>query len=199
MKTILSAMAIPCLAMLSACAAPIGPVEITRFHLPDTGALGTGTIAIEPADQRDAASLEFRSYAAAVGRELNRIGYSELVAGGASSRQVAILGIERGTFRPGRSGSPVSVGVGGGTGSYGGGVGVGVGLNLSGPPPEQVETRMSVTIRDRASGKTVWEGRASFEVKANSPLADTQLGAAKMAEALFRDFPGRSGETILVK
>jgi hypothetical protein len=54
-------------------------------------------------------------------------------------------------------------------------------------------------IRDRESGRTLWEGRSSFTVRATSPLAGTQLGAAKMAEALFRDFPGISGETILVK
>ena len=67
------------------------------------------------------------------------------------------------------------------------------------PPPQQVETLLAVTIKDRASGQAVWEGRASFAVKASSPLATTQLGAAKLAEALFRGFPGRSGETIEVK
>ncbi|MEZ5743919.1 MAG: hypothetical protein R3D89_09390 [Sphingomonadaceae bacterium] len=58
---------------------------------------------------------------------------------------------------------------------------------------------MAVQIRDRTSNETLWEGRASFAVKAISPLAQTSLGAAKMAEALFRDFPGQSGETILVE
>ena len=54
-------------------------------------------------------------------------------------------------------------------------------------------------IRDRASGQSLWEGRARFSVRSSSPLAQTQLGAPKLSEALFRDFPGRSGETILVK
>ncbi|HKX77987.1 MAG TPA: DUF4136 domain-containing protein [Novosphingobium sp.] len=184
-------------AILSGCATPVGPVKVTRFHTPEVSA--RGTVAVEPAPGMDGQSLEFRSYAAAVARELNRLGYSELVAGGASSRQIAVLSVERESFRQGRDGSPVSVGVGGGTGGYGSGVGVGIGFDLSGPPPEQAETRMSVMIRDRASGRTVWEGRASFTVRAKSPLAETQLGAAKMAEALFRDFPGKSGETILVE
>ena len=185
-----------CLAALSACVAPVGPVEVTRFHLPDTSQLGNTTIAVEPAQGMDGASLEFRSYAAAVQRELDRIGYVSAVG---DSRQVALLSVDRRSFQPGRGRSPVSVGVGGSTGSYGSGVGLGVGFDLSGPPPEQVETRMSVMIRDRDSGETLWEGRASFAVRSNSPLAETQLGAAKMAEALFRDFPGASGETILVK
>jgi hypothetical protein len=185
-----------CLAALSACVAPVGPVEVTRFHLPGTGQLGNTTIAVEPATGMDGASLEFRTYAAAIARELARVGYSELATG---SRQVALVTMERRSFQPGRSRSPVSVGVGGNTGGYGSGVGLGVGFNLSGPPAEQVVTRLSVMIRDRQSGETLWEGRAGFAVKANSPLADAQLGAAKMAEALFGDFPGNSGETILVK
>ena len=199
MKSIFVIVPAICLAGLSACVAPVGPVEVTRFHLPDTTQLGNGPIAIEPAQGMDGASLEFRTYAAAVGRELARVGYSEVAPGGAGGRQVAMLAFERRAYQPGRGGSPVSVGVGGGTGNFGSGVGLGIGLDLSGPPPEQVETRLSVMIRERQSGRTLWEGRASFAVKASSPLADTQLGAAKMAEALFLDFPGNSGETILVK
>ena len=184
---------------VTGCVAPVGPVEVTRFHLPDTARLGQGTVAVEPAQGMDAQRLEFRSYAAAVSRELQRVGYSELVAGGRSSESVVLVSVERESFRRDRNGSPVSVGVGGATGSYGSGVGVGVGLNLSGPPPETVETRLAVTIRNRASGQSLWEGRASFSVRASSPLAQTQLGAAKLAEALFRDFPGTSGETVLVQ
>jgi len=187
------------LALLQGCVAPVGPVEVTRFHIPDAAPAMHGTIAVEPADGNDSQSLEFRTYAAAVARELNRIGYSELVAGGNSSDYVAVLAIGRRSFQPGRDRSPVSVGVGGNTGSYGSGVGVGIGLDLSGPPPEQIETRMSVMIRKRASDTTVWEGRASFAAKAGSPLAGSQLGASKMAAALFQDYPGVSGETILVK
>ena len=184
---------------VTGCVAPVGPVEVTRFHLPDTARLGQGTVAVEPAQGMDAQRLEFRSYAAAVSRELQRVGYSELVAGGRSSESVVLVSVERESFRRDRNGSPVSVGVGGATGSYGSGVGVGVGLTLSGPPPETVETRLAVTIRNRANGQSLWEGRASFSVRASSPLAQTQLGAAKLAEALFRDFPGTSGETVLVQ
>ena len=196
MKPLNAAFAALVLTLPAACATPVGPVEVTRFHVPDTAPLGAGTIAVEPMAGGDPASLEFRSYAAAVGQELARLGYRQV---GASSNQVALLSVERAVFQPGRQRSPVSVGVGGSTGSYGSGVGLGIGLDLSGPPPEQVETRMWVQIRDRSTDETLWEGRASFDVKASSPLAQTQLGAAKMAQALFRDFPGTSGETILVE
>lgn len=197
MKSALLAAAVLGLAVLSGCVAPVGPVEVTRFHLPDTRQLGAGAITVEPAPGVDGASLEFRSYAAAVARQLTLVGYSEQVAG--SSPQVALLRIERRSYQPGRDGGPVSVGVGGSTGSYGSGVGLGIGIDLSGPPPEQIETELSVMIQNRASGQSLWEGRARFTVSAKSPLADTQLGAAKLTEALFRGFPGQSGETIQVK
>ncbi len=183
---------------LSGCVAPVGPVEVTRFHVPGPSPLGSGPIAVEPAPGADGASLEFGSYASAVARQLVLLGYNERPPG-ASTPRVALVRIERQSYRPDRRRGPVSVGVGGSTGSYGSGVGLGVGIDLSGPPPEQVETLLAVTIKDRASGQALWEGRSSFTVKASSPLATTQLAAAKLAEALFRGFPGRSGETIEVR
>lgn len=186
------------LAALAGCVAPVGPVEVTRFHVPELVALGRGAIVVEPAPGQDGGSLEYASYAGAVARQLVLLGYAEAPAGSASP-QVAVLRIERRSLRPDRTRAPVSVGVGGSTGTYGSGVGLGIGLDLSGPPPEQVETQLAVTIRQRASGKALWEGRASFTVRATSPMATTQLGAAKLAEALFKGFPGQSGETIQVR
>lgn len=199
LRLLAGAAALVAAATMSGCVSPVGPVEVTRFHAPGAIPLGQGTISVEPAPgQQD--GIEFRTYAGAVMRELQRVGYVDTAATGAGpGNQVATLSVERRAYRPGRYGSPVSVGMGGATGSYGSGVGVGIGLDLSGPPPEQVETRMHVMIRERASGSTIWEGRASFAVRASSSLAQTPLGAAKMAEALFKGFPGQSGETILVK
>lgn len=181
---------------LAGCVAPIGPVEVTRFTAPDA-ALARGPVQVVAAPGVDGAGIEFRSYASAVARQLVRLGYSE--QGGGVAGQVALVRVERQTWRPERRRGPVSVGVGGGTGGYGSGLGVGVGIDLSGPPPEQVETRLFVQLRERVGDKPVWEGRANFIVRADSPLADTSLGAEKLAEALFRDFPGRSGETVLIK
>ncbi len=181
---------------LSACVTPTGPVEVTRFHAPELATRGRGGIAVEAAPGVTP-DLEFRYYAGAVARQLAAHGYSETAGGGGA--QVALLRFERRILRAERGRGPVSVGLGGATGSYGSGVGLGLGIDLSGPPPDLVETGLSVTIQDRATGRPLWEGRAAFTVRADSPLADTHLGAAKMAEALFKDFPGRSGETILVK
>lgn len=185
------------IAALSGCVSPIGPVEVTRFHVPDAARLGRGAVAVEPAPGNAGDSLEWRSYAAAVGRQLALTGYREQMAG--SGDQVALVQLERHVYSSDRRRGPVSVGLGGATGSYGSGVALGIGIDLSGPPPDIVETLLSVTIKDRVSGQSLWEGRAAFSVSAKSPLASSQLGAAKMAEALFKSFPGNSGETIRIK
>jgi hypothetical protein len=183
-------------ALLAGCVTPVGPVEVTRFHVADAQ-FGRGSVAVVPAAGMTDTSLELRTYQAAVARELARIGYAPAAVGGAA--QIAEVRLMRRTWQPERMRGPVSVGVGAGGGSYGSGVGMGVGLDLSGPPPAQTETELGVTIKDRASGRTLWEGRAHFVVRADSPVAQTDLGAAKLAEALFRGFPGNSGETILVR
>lgn len=182
-------------ALVSGCATPIGPVEVTRFHRPDAEAqLGRGTIWVEAAPGLDPHSLEIQSYERAVARELVRVGYTEAAPG--AGTQVAVVRLRRTTFQPERNGSPVSVGGAASTGSYGSGVGLGIGIDLSGRPPAQVATELGVMIRERTSDRTLWEGRASFTVRADSPMAQNQLGAAKMAEAMFANFPGNDGETV---
>lgn len=183
--------------LVTGCVAPVGPVQVTRFHLPETTALGKGTIAIEPAPGSDGKSLEWQAYQAAVQRQLVLLGYGEDNSG--HSGQVALLRLDRIVTEPERRSGPVTVGVGGSTGSYGGGLGIGLGFNLGDKPAQKVQTEIGLMIKDRASGQTLWEGRASFSVDSRSPLAETGLAAPKMAEALFKDFPGQSGETIEVK
>lgn len=192
--SILATVALAAIPALSGCTT-IPPVEVTRFHLPDTSMLGQGAISIEAAPGMDANALEFRNYSAAVAQQLAALGYAPQSTG----TQVATVNFTRSTYEAARRNSPVSVGVGGGTGSYGGGVGVGIGFDLSGPPPNQVATELSVSIRDKASGKTLWEGRAVQMVSEKSPLASPGAAAQKLAAALFQGFPGNSGETIEVK
>ena len=181
---------------LSGCIAPVGPVQVTRFHAPDVSPLGKGAIAVEPAPGSDSASLEWQTYSAAVIRQLQLLGYTEARPG--SGGQVALVSVSRRTIEP-QARSPVSVGVGGSTGTYGSGVGLGLGINLSPKPAAEVATDLSVSIRDRTSGVTLREGRATFPVSSKSPMAGTALGAPKMSAALFAGFPGQSGATIEVK
>ena len=79
-------------------------------------------------------------------------------------------------------------------------MGLGVGINLGGSrPAEQIDTELRVVIKPSGGINALWEGRARFTASANSDYADQRAAAAKLADALFSGFPGRSGETIEVR
>jgi hypothetical protein len=181
---------------LAGCQTAVAPVEVTRFHMGDQ--TGRGTISVEPLALSDDTSIEYRTYAAAVGRELQRLGFAEQA--GTDSQYIASVTYMRSVRdRMAQGRSPVSVGVGGSTGSYGSGVGVGIGINLSGPPKPIVITQLNVQIKRRADMSVIWEGRAITEAREGTPAAQPGIAASKLAAALFKDFPGVSGRTITVK
>ena len=194
---VLAAIALAAIPLMSACTTTPS-AEVTRFHLGDTSMLGRGPIMIQPAPGMEAGALEFGVWSAAVAQQLTAAGYGP-VNSGAASGQVAEIRVSQSTFQPVQDRNPVSVGVGGATGSYGGGVGMGIGIDLSGPPANQIATELAVTIREKDSNRTVWEGRANNMVSVKSPLASPQASAQKLSAALFQGFPGNSGETITVR
>lgn len=185
---------------LAACATPQGPVEVTRFVGPEgTARLGQGTVFVESAPGAFD-GLEAAPYKAAVAAELTRLGYRESAR--AEAGQIAQVRVERFAQTAEGRRSPVSVGVGGSTGSYGSGVGLGLGINLGGGARPTTGTQLSVTLRDARAGASavnLWEGRAELATTDRSPLADRTRNAQALAAALFRDFPGRSGETVQVR
>jgi Domain of unknown function (DUF4136) len=181
---------------LSACMIPTGPVEVTRFNRAAEGIVyGKGSFSVTPGDAAVGDSLKLSPYLAAVQREMARVGYSQALDQG---DVIAEVSVERTEFRSdGRS--PVSVGIGGSTGSYRSGVGVGVGVNLGSLGDKRgVETTLNVRILRRSDNLVIWEGKAMQRGGANSPSAQPGIAASKLAEALFKDFPGANGETVTV-
>ena len=184
------------------------PVEVTRFHTPATLVqLGPGWVEIVPTAGIDARSLETRAWLDAVARELAGKGFAASAPQPGVGRiaevrltRDAVPGSERR-----RSGSSVSVGVGtgGGGGWYGGGshvgLGVGLGFPLGGGRSRggDVESQLSVTIRDKASGAALWEGHSNLRTAQRD--AGRPETVTRLAHALFAGFPGKSGETIEVK
>ncbi len=179
MKTRLIAIAATALA-LGGCATTATPVDVTRFSRA-TDVLRGPVAAI--ADS--AATLEQRSYETAVERELTRLGFEPRAA--TAARYVYAVDVTRDTRPAAPRRSPVTVGIGGGTGGYGGGVGLGASFGIGSRPRAEGVTRLSVRLVDRAGGQVVWEGRA-----------EGSADVARLAAALFRDFPGESGRTISV-
>lgn len=191
---------------LSGCATAVPPVEVTRFHAGSSASWSAGTrYAVDPVPLGSsvpvapgtAPSLEWTSYRIAVERQLQLQGLVPVEAGTAAPLTVRIGFARQGPHSQGRR-SPVSVGVGGSTGSYGSGVGLGVGINLGGGARRVVDLELSIRIDDSVTGNALWEGRALSAVPEKAPAAQPSLAAAKLAEALFRDFPGESGRTISV-
>lgn len=191
---------------LGACATAVPPVEVTRFHTNQPAAWQSGArYVVDTAPLADASqplgattsSLEWNSYRAAVERELQRQGLVAVSAGSNAPLRLRI-GFDRYERTPAGKRSPVSVGVGGSTGSYGSGVGLGIGLNLGGGPKPMQELSLFVRMDDAVTGQAVWEGRAITAVSSKAPAAQPSLAASKLAEAMFKDFPGQSGKTIKV-
>jgi hypothetical protein len=77
-------------------------------------------------------------------------------------------------------------------------VGVSLGFNLAGGSAAQLQSSLAVRILRRSDQVVIWEGTAVQSAKAGSPAAQPGIAASKLAEALFKDFPGVSGETIRV-
>lgn len=186
---------------LGGCATAVPPVEVTRFHN-TAPAWAPGTryaIATAPLDgpATGMPSLEWNSYRSAVDQQLQRQG---LVAASSGERAPLLVRIDfaRSERVNGGGQSPVSVGVGGSTGGYRSGVGLGIGFSLGGGPRRIYDVQLAVRIDDAASGNALWEGRALAAIPAKAPAAQPSLAAAKLAEALFKDFPGESGRTISV-
>jgi hypothetical protein len=187
--------AVSCGAMLSGCAATIPPVEVTRFHAGQS--ISPAAIVIQPLAGGDAQALEFRSYAAAVGKQLTSLGFSE--SADTKSPYIAEVDFSRDTRTDVARRSPVSIGVGGGTGGGGFGIGLGTSFGIGGNKSrETIVTKLSVRIKTRADNRALWEGRAQTEVPSRAPAAQPGLAAEKLANALFKGFPGQSGETITV-
>ena len=184
-------------------------VEVTRFHTPATLAqLGPGWVEVVPAAGIDPRSLETRALIDAVARELAAQGFAAS-APQPSVGRIAEVRLTRdavpGSERRG-GGSSVSIGIGGGSGGgwrRGGGTSLGVGLGVGFPlggnrqRAGDVESELSVTIRDKATGAALWEGRSALRTAQRD--ADRPETAARLAHALFAGFPGKSGETIEVK
>lgn len=177
------------------------PVDVSRFHL---GApLETGTLSAEATSAGWATSLESQVYTGAVANELIHYGYAA-PATGAASQYLAVVGVTHLTREGPPRRSPFTIGIGGGTstGGYRSGVGIGGGVSFpigKSRYREIILTDLSVQIRRRSDGTVIWEGHAQSSADAASPDAQANAEAAKLANAIFRDFPGESGRTITVK
>ena len=188
--------------MLSACTTTpyTGPIEVTRFVAEAPNGLGQGPITIYFPEEVSNASAKAATKAA-VERELQALGYT-IVAQEGRGIQVAAVRTSRTPIAAAeqrqRQRGPVDVGIGGGTGGFGSGVGLGAGINLGGGregPAAMTELSVRITGDD---AKSLWEGRSQIATGVKSPYSQVETSARTLSAALFRDFPGGNGETVMI-
>ncbi len=161
-----------------------GGLEVARFHLGEP--VARAQIAIEPFDKADANRPEFPAYAAAVGRQLSRLGWT-VVPTTTGSEQIALIDLEQGSREAIAALSAARIGRG-------------VSATLpAGTSADVTASLLEVAIRRRSDGTVFWEGRAVGEARTGSPQAARTAVVERLAEALFRDFPGELGRTIRLK
>jgi hypothetical protein len=175
---------------LSGCTATIPPVEVTRFHLGRE--IPAGPIRIT-----GDSTLQATPYVVAVSQAMTRLGFSDAGISKAAPLYTATVTQSRLTREEAKR-SPISIGIGGGTSGRNVGVGVGTSIGLGGGTRQIIVTRLSVQIKRASDQQAIWEGRAETEAPAIAPASQPGLAAEKLANALFRDFPGVSGTTITV-
>ncbi|OYY71592.1 MAG: hypothetical protein B7Y47_07070 [Sphingomonas sp. 28-63-12] len=198
----------PAILIALALAVPIAPataatrVKVTRFHLGTP--ISPAPISIQTGVGNDPQSLEQQQFATAVAAELDRLGFTHPANAGSdgdsSPPLLATVTVKRESREETAANKPLTIGIGGGGygGNVGGGIGVGFGIGKRATRTFYT-TELAVQIRRRADGGAIWEGRAVIEVNARSRDAQPDILVNKLAQALFRGFPGESGRTITVK
>ena len=145
-------------------------------------------------DSRRGATFE-----AAVIDQLVIAGYDTLPAAAAHGQR-AELRIVHGLAEPAElPHKPVSGTMEVGVSNHGSMAGMGINIDLTKPKKALLSTRLEARIRDGASGAVLWEGRAEIATRDGDANWPTQKIAARLAEALFRDFPGKPGETYSMR
>lgn len=178
-------------AALAACASgggkvrpAAGGIDVARFHLGEP--VARAQIAIEPFDKADANRPEYPAYAAAIGRQLSRLGWT-VVPSTTRSEQIALIDLEQGSREAVAALSAARIGRG---------------VSATGPARTSANVTASlleVAIRRRSDGTVFWEGRAVGEAPTGSAEAARTAVVERLATALFQDFPGESGRTIRVR
>jgi hypothetical protein len=169
-----------------------GRITVDRFVGEGDAAsqLGHGTIAVTSQAPGDAwvGPGDRAAFEAAIVDQLVHAGY-RTDAPASEAAQAVELTVSRDVIVPAEAKrSPVSGEAAMSVGNRGSAYGLAINVDLSKPLPALVSTRMEARIRDRASGRVLWEGRAQVATREGADWPDSKI-AARLAEALFDGFP----------
>jgi hypothetical protein len=207
-KKIFSIAAPVALLALSACATPF-QADVARFQaLP---APQGQSFVIQPADPANEGGLEFAQYAALIGQRLTSQGYTQAADAKAASLVVLVdygvdHGVEKIQTSPGFGwgggwggwggwGRPYGWGWGGYHGRFAWGWNDPWGWDYPDVSSYTVFTsHLDMQIKRTVDGQSLFEGHA----KAHSRDDKLTTLVPNLVEAMFTNFPGRSGETVKI-
>lgn len=174
-----------------------GKVDADSFVADDAAAaLGHGAITVTTLAGSTAGNSDQAAYEAAIVDQLVKAGY-ETARPDPDSGQVAEIRIVRDTLVPEEARrKPVSGEMDVGVSNRGSSVGLAVAVDLSKPRKALISTRLEARLRDRATGKALWEGHATIATREGDDHWSEQAIASRLAAALFAHFPDGSSGTV---
>ena len=175
---------------------PEDKVTVSTFvtdEQPAAATLRTGTISVTGAPTGSGVdSGELAVYAADVVDQLTQVGYRTDVPD-STSGQVTELHISHETLQPEEVKKPVSGAMAVGVSNLGTSTALALNIDLSKPRSALISTTLEARIRDKASGKVLWEGRADMATRAGDDRWSSGAIANRLAAALFDRFPTGNG------
>lgn len=170
-----------------------GKVQVSRFTAEDidVATLGHGPIGVAAMPGSTGDAREGATFEAAVVDQLAKAGYDTVTPDGAHG-QLAEVRVIRDVVRPEETKrSPVSGETTVGVSNRGSFASMAVNVDLSKPAKALMSTRLMARIRDRATDKVLWEGRADIVTRDGDSHWTEQAIATRLAAALFEDFATR--------
>lgn len=176
-----------------------GKVDAVRFVAEGAaGDIGHGPIEVTAATGAEGGPANLPAYEAAVVDRLVSAGY-DTQRPASEDGQIAELRIVKSTLVPEEARrKPVSGTMAVGVSNRGTMTGMGLNIDLTKPKKALLSTRLEARIRDRASGKVLWEGRADIATRDGDPDWSEQAIAHRLAQALFGGFPTDLGQTVAI-
>ena len=187
-------------ARAAASAQPSRHIDVETYRAAAAGdALGEGRIVVAGVDGPEADAPgngetdpespdKLPVYEAAVVDQLVRQGYDTATA--IDPGQVAQVSVSHQVVVPEEAPhKPVSGEMSTMISNRGSGVGLALALDFTKPKKAIIATRLDVRVRDKASGRVLWEGHAEGQAREGEAGLDNGAMAARLAAALFARFP----------
>ncbi len=177
-------------------AQPSKKIEVSAWRTADAQTLlGKGRIVVSrmEGDTEGVADGKLPVYEAAVIDELAQRGYDTATA--LDPGQIAEIGVSHRVAVPEEAPrKKVSGAMSTTVSNRGSGFGLALAVDLTKPARAIVATRLDLRIRDKATGRVLWEGRADGEAREEEGGIDNSAMAARLAAALLKRFP--DGEVV---